>query len=499
MSTETPIFLTGEEAHELFVAGKDAWNEYFNAHPNANIDFSSFDFSVLRTGNKILCFSGYLFPKRGRIDFGSAFFGEGGVDFSGVQFGEGDVDFSCARFGEGDVNFRGAQFGKGSVSFDYIQFGKGGIDFSFANFGDGDVHFKKTRFSVGSINFHKASFYEGNIDFSEVQFSSGDVNFSHTKFGKGNIDFIDVQFGEGDIDFRGTLFSEGDVFFKRAQFDEGEVNFSEAQFGKGHIDFSDAHFGKGYLNFYKALFDRSVVNFSRNEFKGHVSFNNLTTPVSIASFSLRHCTFQKTLDISDNHFHCVPDLTNTKLTNQLSLDRMTCQPTVNENDEFDPKDVERLCRLKELAENNKNHHQALEFHAQEMRVKRQEHSILARWLDVGFDCVSEYGQSIARPCAYLVGSIILFAFLYTLISFNIVKPTTFNEELNVLGNGFLYSLSQIFPFLSSGKISATESAQALFYCDDIDNWIYAMGLSQGFLSFVLLFLIGLGLRHRFRL
>ena len=173
--------------------------------------------------------------------------------------------------------------------------------------------------------------------------------------------------------------------------------------------------------------------------------------------------------------------------------------TVDEDRKFDPKDAERLCRLKELAENNKNHQEALKFHALEMKVKRQELSGLDYRLDLAFDNVSKYGLSIKRPICGLAYVTTIFAIIYTLISFYKVVPTALTEGFSVLMNGFLYSISQILPFVSAGKTSAIESAQALFYCEDIHNGIYALSLLQGFLSFVLLFLIGLGLRHRFRL
>jgi hypothetical protein len=72
------------------------------------------------------------------------------------------------------------------------------------------------------------------------------------------------------------------------------------------------------------------------------------------------------------------------------------------------------------------------------------------------------------------------------------------DDLAGFGNGLLYSLSQILPFTASGRISAKESAEQLF-TSDIPSWFFAISLSQGLVSFILIFLLGLGLRNKFRI
>ena len=61
------------------------------------------------------------------------------------------------------------------------------------------------------------------------------------------------------------------------------------------------------------------------------------------------------------------DLVGTKFNNKVSLTGLICKSaTTWWGKSLDSKDAERFGRLKEIAEENKNHIQALRFHAQEM-------------------------------------------------------------------------------------------------------------------------------------
>ncbi len=62
----------------------------------------------------------------------------------------------------------------------------------------------------------------------------------------------------------------------------------------------------------------------------------------------------------------------------------------------DPEDAGRLGRLKEIAEDNKDHEQALYFFGEEMRAKRWQKNrpFLASILDFLYDKVSDYGRSV---------------------------------------------------------------------------------------------------------
>ena len=90
MSTDKRMTLQGKEAIALWKQGKDAWNQWVEKHPEADIDFSRVDFGRYRSDLDchILApewpFAGFQFPK-GNVSFEHAQFGEGYVASLGPE------------------------------------------------------------------------------------------------------------------------------------------------------------------------------------------------------------------------------------------------------------------------------------------------------------------------------------------------------------------------------------------------------------------------------
>ncbi|GAA4651614.1 hypothetical protein GCM10023116_38980 [Kistimonas scapharcae] len=103
--------LEGEDAIALWQQGADVWNAAVAKHPNATVDFESFDF-YHKKGS--ISFAGFDFPT-GTVSFSRAFFGD--VSFRYANFGDGDVLFHKTGFLHGNVDFTGATFGSGQVHF----------------------------------------------------------------------------------------------------------------------------------------------------------------------------------------------------------------------------------------------------------------------------------------------------------------------------------------------------------------------------------------------
>ncbi len=547
--------LPPEESVVLFKKGREAWNKWVEENPEYNIDFLGVDFSKHRDEDRNLTFGGFKFPK-GLVRFEKTNFGSGDVSFMQTEFGDGHASFKDAQFGEGYVNFAEAKFGEGDVCFFNAKFGDGGFCFSYAEldkgaftfidarfgegevtfigtqFGDGDVKFGMAKFGDGEVSFSKAHFGDGNVSFYEAQFGKGDIFFRSTNFGDGNVSFVRARFGNGQVNFRNALFSDGNVSFKNAVFCEGHVSFVKAQFGKGYVSFarvlfgegdvsfSGAHFGKGKVSFNDAQFGDSGVNFERVLFEerdvrfkncqvaGHFNFRSLREPVAIGSISLRGATFEKTFDISNNVFDCVPDLTNIKTTNQVALDNFTCafetkpvkQPilgkwAIEDDVATDVDDRHRLRRLKELAEANKNHKQALELHAMEMRATRWQEGT-SKWdnlIDLAYDKVSDYGRSELTPFNWLVGVWLVWTAFYAGI--------TWSKNLlwyNHIAEALSFSLGQLLPIIPGSRVAQTEGIQILFG-GNLPVYVTLMAFIQTLVSLVLIFLIGLALRNRFRI
>ncbi len=562
-STEEKIVLKGEVALALWRQGKDTWNQWVEDNPVADVDFSFVDFGEERTEeNPVIDFRAFRFPE-GRVSFHLAKFGEGNVSFDKAQFGDGDFSFIDTRFGEGNVsfnkavfgggnvhfnkakfgkgyvNFGGAEFGEGSVyfgdaefgegyvAFDEAQFGEGHVSFSGTKFGEGKVSFGEvkfgeggiwfigTRFGKGYVSFGKAQFGEGKVSFNEVQFGEGGVSFFDAKFGEGDVSFINAVIGEGDVSFYKTQFGEGNVHFNKAQFGDGHVSFYKAQFGEGNVHFNEAQFGEGYIcfietqfsdcnvSFGKAQFGEGDYSFEKATFGGQVNFSSISDIDEVISLSLKGCCFEKTLDLSGNHFPFIPDLTATKTNNHVSLHGFSCDLSKDSFKKgfftFDKArntdDVARLGRLKEIAENNKDHERALAFYADEMRAKRwQENTtIRSNLLDLTYDKLSNYGRSESRPVTCLIGLWLLFAGCYYAMSGNTMIAVS-----QKICAALAFSASQIIPIAPGSKPAQLQSAQLLFF-GKMELGLYLVTLAQSVLSIALLFLIGLALRNRFRI
>jgi hypothetical protein len=460
-------------AIKLWQAGRDEWNLWVAEHNEYNVHFESVDFSTFRTDAESgISFKGFNFPN-------------GTVSFNKAEFGEGDVSFMDAKFREGNVFFSGAKFGDGNVDFNGAKFGDGDVNFYGTEFGDGDVYFIDVKFGDGDVDFYDAEFGDGNLNVEGASFGKGYVNFERAKFGDGDVYFIDVKFGDGDVDFNYATFGDGDVAFIGGTFIKGNVLFNYATFGEGRLDFHIGNCGE------------SEVSFENITCKARF---NLSSDSKIQSLSFRGTTFDNTVSISQIDVLSIVDLVNTKLSNQLSLHGLTCKLKLQRNrfgfrvaQNID--DIERLTRLKELAETNKHHALALIFHTDEMRANRWQAGTpaVSSVMDLAFDLLCKYGRSVMRPFLLLVSTWPLFGLIYaTMLS-------QLHSVKDIWGSVLTFSVMNSIPFLAIGRESRNAIKNSLFDGFSHMNWLYLTIGLQGVVSVSLLFLIGLGLRNRFRL
>jgi hypothetical protein len=301
-----------------------------------------------------------------------------------------------------------------------------------------------------------------------------DVSFRGVDFSQhrvdDNISFYEFKFPTGNVDFFGASFGEGDVDFHKANFGNGDVNFFNTVFGAGPVSFSDASFGDGDVSFHNAIFS------------GNVFFNNLQHCNKVKLFSFRNVSFAKSFTIAGD-FGCVVDMVGTKTIHHVELSGLKCQLRRNDfcwisTDAIDNHDAVRLRRLKVLAEQNKHHEAALRFHADEMRAERWHKTKgPAACLDVLFDILSNYGQSIWRPVVGLGALIILSPFAAEVLA----KAGEIIVSWGIDKAALKTAIQNSLPFLP-----ASRSTSSLL------STLHQLG------AFVFIFLIGLGLRNRFR-
>ena len=357
------------------------------------------------------------------------------VDFSGVDFS--DYDTVSFEF----FNFPG---GKNSVSFQNAEFGDGDITFFGANFGDGD------------------------IDFSHAAFGDGDVYFYATNFGDSNITFLYAKCGTGHFTIAGCKFGDGED--KSEQKDAAEADQKQK-------DAAEAD-------------QKGAITFEHMDFGGRFSFQNCGKTGNIQSLLFKGCVFKTGVTLAAE-LTCIPDLRGTIVTAHIDLDELQ----VNSKSRA-IEDAPKYRRLKELAERNRHHEAALRFFADERRCMRWARgntpwqtawSYLASVLDVIYAGACDYGRSIAWPVGWLGGLISG----STAVLVNCFKIPLWPDALPMV-------LASSIPFLPAGRVSATEHQWA----GDVGHllpYFELWFLGHQFFSFILLFLIGIGLRNRFRL
>ena len=306
-------------------------------------------------------------------------------------------------------------------------------------------------------------------------------------------------FPTGEKNFDGATFGQGDVSFDDTIFGNGYVSFGRATFGQGQVVFRGINFGNGNFIFDAADLGQCSYNFEDTVFKDRASFANLRNVHAAKSFSFRHASFGGAFTLSSKAtFGCVPDLVGTKASHHISLAGLKCKSPTETHKRFfqrsvDKGDAERLRRLKELAEQNRDFEAAIDFKVEEMRAARwrNKHGFTSVFVEGLFYLVSDYGRSLVRPIVGLGSVWAGFAMLYV-----IAGKRAF--DCQPVGAGLSFSWGQMFIYVPTSKNAREDGMQALFSSPHSD-WLFVATFSQSLLSLVLLFQVGLVLRNRFKL
>lgn len=446
--------LKGSDALELWRNGADTWNKWIEQHPGTDISFNGVDFS----------------PERNE---------EGNLSFAGYQFGDGNVYFSRAKFGNGGVDFRDAQFGKGTVSF------------FEATFGNGDVSFARASFKDGNLMFHSMTFGKGGINFSHAIFGNCTVDFSGATFGESSVIFFLTVFSDSRINFVGTEMSKGNIVFAKPAFDNSDLCFNHATVEQ--LTFEPDRIGRGNV-----LAEGLSV-------RRRAEFIFPPSAIELKSLNLHGSSFDGQLILQGN-LSIIPDLRATRYSHQVDLSALkvilprvwkflSWPPSLSRVAAI-PEDSSKLRRLKEIAETNKDHQAALRFSAEENRAKRWiETSWFGSILDATFSYCSDYGQSILRPFSALTALVVASIGIYKKLAATIDVEWWMDPGW---GQSLLLSISNSLPFLPQSRDLRIGALKALYDANP-GLWVDIIMIGQGALSFIFLFLIGLGLRNRFRL
>jgi hypothetical protein len=146
-------------------------------------------------------------------------------------------------------------------------------------------------------------------------------------------------------------------------------------------------------------------------------------------------------------------------------------------------------RLKQEMERLKKHEDEQRFFRRELRARRGLNSILSgKWLlNVGYQAMSDYGNSVTRPVLWLFGLFLAGAAIFARAPIHCGTPMPIRLALKL-------SFANIFVFLPDKReIMIPEMVACL------SDTTRLVGALQSISGVVLLFLLGLAIRNRFRM
>jgi hypothetical protein len=450
--------------------------------PTDVVDFTRTHFDTVVT------FEGFLYVADAK--FNSATF-SGEANFRSATFA-GYADFKSATF-SGDANFLSATF---SDVADFRSATFSGNAYFRSTF-SGDTYFESAAFS-SRVDFRDATFFFA--DFLSAAFS-GDTYFGSATF-SGVADFRLATFSDsahfglatfsGEARFGSATFS-GEARFESATFPSviyfesttfsGNAHFESATF-PGYAFFQSATFS-GNADFRSATFS-SYADFGSATFSGYADFGSATFSSSAAfinagfaaSTFFRHSRFRTE----------VPDFRGAKMHEATEWHGVHWPPAPKDESAAQAQ-VYAYERLRQEMERLKKHEDEQFFFRKELRARR---GLISRWsgawlLNYLYEASSNYGQSIARPLLWLIG---VFAIG---VAFFVGAPV-FNGTRMPVPRAAGLSFANIFSFLPiKREIMTPEMITGLSSAAQI------VGVVQSLLGVVLLFLLGLALRSRFRM
>jgi len=364
--------------------------------------------------------------------------------------------------------------------------------------------------------------------FSEYNFLI-QANFNMVSFQKDAF-FDNVIFKSG-VTFDNAVFKEG-AYFREAIFERLEVRFTNVVFD-GVISFYGATFHKVvYINntifndasiFQFANFNEMVVLtnsefrmqsiFLDAKFKDHSDFENVTFS------NVGHFEGAKFLKLFPAFRGCKID--STRL--EFSDDSHFPQTDFTENA------IKNISFLKRLADEHGQVDQALNFNAMELRAKRlnllntvllyeapDRRLFLSRWWETCFtlfyEKVSDFGRSFTKPFFCLL-VVLVISFIFGLSS-AYFHPPSVTENTEQVANSNSYKYISLSASRAATEYSLYRSGNFLDFTDADKNtasinmrlfgseiepwWARVFGFFKGIITAILLFLIALGLRNKYR-
>ena len=339
-----------------------------------------------------------------------------------------------------------------------------------------EIDFSHTIFDRGVIlnGFN----FPNEANFESATFSEDACFKSATFYGFAN--FISVTFS-GQVDFESAAFSR-EAYFALAKF-SGIVTFF------GSVTFSGSDFGSATFS--------GTAYFNSATFDGDASFKSATWDAT-ATFEL--ATFSSTINFVDSEFTAktifaqarfsleVPDFRGAKLHEATEWHGVRW-PSAPPDKTRAQNQVYAYERLKQEMERLKKHEDEQFFFCKELRARRElvPFWTAAWWFNYLYAGLSDYGQSTSKPLLWLCGLFLLVSDVFAW------APSIAGIPMTVLHAARLSfaSIFLIFPFHNEIMTPHVFSI--------LSSLAKIIVVVESFFGTLLLFLLGIALRNRFRM
>ena len=291
---------------------------------------------------------------------------------------------------------------------------------------------------INNSYFHK-QLYISNCEINEIELRNCYFN-KYFRYISNNTAYLDLE--------RSTI--KGTAYFSRSNFN--------------NIDFNHTLIDEKFL--FNEVIVQSGADFSNSTIKGLIDFSR-------SKFSKHVPNFHEAILHSDTNW----------------LDVEWPPPSADRNDAS--RQVRNFQRLKQMMETLKKHEDELNFFAMEMAAQRV---VDGGWgsprgiLNGLYGTLSDYGRSVARPLVWL-GFVVWACFVGLLASGNCAEAAC---GTIARGKAFALSATSALGFLPMKK-------EIFANLDSLSPAAHGFMAANTVLSFILLFLAGLGLRNRFRM
>jgi hypothetical protein len=306
---------------------------------------------------------------------------------------------------------------------------------------------------------------------------------------------ISDSFIRGTATLRESVVCGSPVF--RGNIYRKSISFRDSRFIGDALFLSSKYMELG--SFRNVEFERAAI-FDKSQFLGETTFRAC---LFSGQTSFKSCAFKGNVDFSETQYKSITSFTGSQfsghppaffgamLYDDIDWTEVSWPSAPNTDD--DAADYRRRYeRLKLLMGKLNMYQEEQRFLRSALRCREiEDPRSAATWISRAFRWASDYGWSIVRPVFWLSASIAVGWGAIWAIE-NGGQPSTGHQALD-LGQALGVSFSNVFSFLGLGNAFLEEEM------DSLSSWSQIVSGMQMFLGPILLFLLGLALRNRFRI